>query len=79
VATTPDPGLHRLWAWLGSVAGAGLGLAGLAALGGWGPAGWILVAALAALVAGHVWISAVSYRRTMRREWPRVEPLTDDD
>jgi hypothetical protein len=26
-------------------------------------------------LAGAVW----NYRRTMRREWPKVEPLPDDD
>jgi hypothetical protein len=68
-----------LWSQLGALVSGALVLGALTALGGWRPAAWVLVAALAALLAGHVWISVVSYRRTMRREWPRVAALPDDD
>jgi hypothetical protein len=43
------------------------------------------LAALVALVAFtvtlavHIGMSAVYYRQVMRREWPKVAPLADDD
>jgi hypothetical protein len=43
---------------------------------------WVVVAVAvlaALLVASQVYTSAVRYRRTMRKEWPKVEPLPDDD
>jgi hypothetical protein len=77
--TSPDAPLVRLWGRLGNVT-TGLILVGAAlALAGWRAAAWLLVGALAAVTAGHLAISAVAYRRTMRREWPRVEPLPDND
>lgn len=40
----------------------------------------VAVAVVFALVLGsQIYTSAVRYRRMMRREWPNVEPLTDDD
>jgi len=48
------------------------------ALGGSRTGAWLLLAALAGLVAGHLAISVVSYRRTMSRPWPAVQPLHDD-
>jgi hypothetical protein len=42
-------------------------------------AAFVALTALAATLAVHLVISIVAYRRTMRREWPRVEPITDDD
>ena len=46
---------------------------------GWRPAAWILIAALCTIVGAHVTISAIAYRRTMRRAWPRVAALPFDD
>ena len=43
-------------------------------------AGAILVGVAAgALVAAQITIALIHYRRTMRRPWPAVEPLSDDD
>jgi O-antigen/teichoic acid export membrane protein len=43
-------------------------------------AGAVIVGVAAgALVATQVTIALVHYRRTMRRDWPAVEPLPDDD
>jgi hypothetical protein len=41
--------------------------------------GWLAVASLAVGLAANVALSVVKYRRTMRRPWPQVAPLTDDD
>ena len=27
----------------------------------------------------HFWVGLAGYRRAMRAEWPKVEPLSDDD
>ena len=40
---------------------------------------WIIVAAVAGIVASQIATSLVRYRRTMRRPWPKVEPQPDDD
>jgi hypothetical protein len=71
--------LDALWYLLGTLGTGAIILGGYAAAFGWRPAAWILVAVVAATVAGHVLIAAIRYRRTMRRPWPRVEPLSDDD
>lgn len=39
----------------------------------------LVVASAGALVAAQVTIAFLHYRRTMRRTWPKVEPLPDDD
>jgi hypothetical protein len=39
----------------------------------------VIATSLGLLVAAQVTIAVVHYRRTMRRPWPAVEPLTDDD
>jgi hypothetical protein len=39
----------------------------------------VIAVAAAALVAAQVAISFVHYRRVMRRPWPAVEPVADDD
>jgi hypothetical protein len=71
--------LEGLWRSLGTT-GTGAILAGsVAALLGWRPSAWILVGVVALIVAGHIAIAAIAYRRIMRRPWPRVEPLADDD
>jgi integral membrane sensor domain MASE1 len=71
--------LGSLWQVLGTAVTGAIVVAAFAAIAGWGPAGWILVAAVAAAVVGHVVIAALRYRQVMRRPWPKVEPLTDDD
>jgi hypothetical protein len=37
------------------------------------------LAALAAVFTMHLVAAAIEYRKTMRRPWPKVAPLPDDD
>ena len=39
----------------------------------------VLAVVLGLVVASQVFTSALRYRRTMRSEWPKVEPLADED
>jgi hypothetical protein len=80
VSPSRDPDLITLWNTLSRVF-MGLLLAGaVAALADLRVAAWALaLAGLTGIVASHLGISAVAYRRTMRREWPQVEPLPADD
>ena len=71
--------LNRLWQQLGAAITGLLLLGALVALGGSETGAWILLVALAALVATHLAISVVDYRRIMRSPWPAVRPLADDD
>ncbi|MDQ3066937.1 MAG: hypothetical protein M3R12_07290 [Actinomycetota bacterium] len=73
-----ENGLERLWRLSGLVFQVPLAVGAIAAVAGWRPSALLIFCALAGLVASHVAISVVSYRRTMRRPWPRVEPLHDD-
>jgi hypothetical protein len=43
------------------------------------PAVYVALAAFLATLAVHLVVSIVNYRRVMRREWPKVEPIADDD
>jgi hypothetical protein len=74
-----ESGLHLVW----SLATIGFdvvaGVAAIAALASWDPSAWILVTALGALIAIHVAVGAIAYRRTMRCPWPAVQPVPDDD
>lgn len=79
MAQPRSDGLDGLWHVLGTLVTGGIVIGAFAAVAGWGPSAWILVGLVAAAVAGHVAIAAVRYRRIMRRPWPKVEPLTDDD
>jgi hypothetical protein len=42
-------------------------------------AAYLALAGFVATVAVHLSVAVVNYRRVMRREWPKVEPLDDDD
>jgi hypothetical protein len=42
-------------------------------------AGLIAIAAFVAMLSMHFLLAVVEYRRTMRRAWPKVAPLPDDD
>ena len=74
-----DEQLGRMWALVGFASLALLVTGGYAAAAGWRPAAWLLVASVAGAFAGRVAISVVAYRRTMRRPWPEVSPLRDDE
>jgi hypothetical protein len=51
----------------------------ISGLAGWRPAAILLVGAIVVRVATHLTASAITYRRTMRRPWPAVSPLSDED
>jgi len=38
-----------------------------------------MLAAVCCRVGGHLLVGLTEYRRTMRRPWPKVPPLDDDD
>jgi hypothetical protein len=40
---------------------------------------FVALGAFVATLAVHLVVSIVAYRRIMGREWPKVEPITDDD
>ena len=42
-------------------------------------AAYAALAGFLATVSVHVIVSVVYYRRVMAREWPKVEPLDDDE
>jgi hypothetical protein len=54
-----------------------VGLYGAAA--GWRPGGFLMITALLGYIATHLLIGVTEYRRVMRRPWPEVAPLEDDD
>jgi membrane protein DedA with SNARE-associated domain len=39
----------------------------------------LLLVGLAGVVGTHVLVGIRAYRRVMRRPWPKVKPLEDDD
>jgi hypothetical protein len=71
--------LDALWQVLGTVVTGAIIVGGFAAVAGWGPAAWVLIAVVTAAVVGHVVIAILRYRQVMRRPWPTVEPLADED
>jgi hypothetical protein len=50
-----------------------------AAVFGWKPSAWLMLSGAAGFGAIHLAGGIVEYRRVMRRPWPRVAPLPDDD
>ncbi|MDP9491910.1 MAG: hypothetical protein M3P42_06885 [Actinomycetota bacterium] len=42
-------------------------------------AAFVVVGALVATLIVHIAVALLNYRHVMRREWPTVEPLDDDD
>ena len=74
VSTTLD----RLWSRSGLVFQAVLLVGILLAIRDERAGAWLLLAAVTGLVAAHLAISLVAYRRVMRRPWPLVAPLADD-
>jgi hypothetical protein len=51
----------------------------LTALAGWELGASVAVAALVGVLASHVVVGALAYRRVMSRPWPDVPPVVDDD
>jgi hypothetical protein len=82
----PEPGEFEIRSWM-RVAGWGYFLL-VSFLYGSAFAGFIFESRLAVLfvlvgllttLAVHLAVSILEYRRIMRREWPKVAPLVDDD
>jgi hypothetical protein len=42
-------------------------------------AAYVAVAGFVATLTVHVVVAVVNYRRVMRSDWPKVDPLEDDD
>ena len=78
-STGADARLGRLWRlWLHAT-NALIVVGALGAVAGWRPAAWFLVAVVTGGLAVSLAIGAAAYKQTMRRPWPRVEPVRDDD
>ena len=78
VATDPLP-LARTWQSVTSGA-AVLTVAGaVASVAGWQSWAWLVVAGLGIGAVGQIVIGVIAFRRTMKRKWPDVAPLSDDD
>ena len=71
--------LERLWSATAVLLQAVLLLGILLAVAEERVGAWLLLAAVVGLVAMHLALSLVAYRRIMRRPWPQVEPQRDDD
>ena len=50
-----------------------------AAVLGWRPAAFLMIAGLTGTVLSHLWIGVVGYREVMARSWPDVKPLEDEE
>lgn len=64
--------LAYVWAALLCVGGFGAAL-------GWRPGVVLMLAGVSGFVAGHLIMGFTEYRRIMRRPWPKVRPLDDDE
>jgi hypothetical protein len=42
-------------------------------------AAFVVLGALVATLMVHIAVALLNYRHVMRREWPKVEPLDDED
>jgi hypothetical protein len=73
------PLLYRLWALADRAFLPLLLVGGGGAALGWRGGGYILLAAVFGRIGAHLLVSSVQYRRVMRRRWPPVAPLQDDE
>ena len=46
---------------------------------GWRPGAYLMITALLGEIGGHLLTGITEYRRVMRRPWPQVPPIDDDD
>ena len=46
---------------------------------GWRPGAFLMLAAVCCMIAGHLLVGVTEYRRVMRRPWPEVPALEDDE
>jgi hypothetical protein len=74
-----DCALNRLWGTSLAATSGLLAVTGVLALAGSRFAAWLMVGAATVGAAADVVLSVAKYRRTMRRPWPAVRPLPDDD
>ena len=51
----------------------------LTAVAGWRPGVVIMLAGFVGTLAAHLLVGISGYRRAMRRPWPDVRPLVDED
>jgi hypothetical protein len=51
----------------------------LAAIAGWLPGIYLALAGFFGYLADHLIVGVAGYREVMRRPWPKVRPLDDDD
>lgn len=73
------PPFALTWRWATALSTVLIGTGALVATVGVRTWAWVTVAGFAFAVVAHVAIAVVAFRRTMRRPWPQVAPLTDDD
>jgi hypothetical protein len=46
---------------------------------GWRGGAFLMLTAVCGMIGGHLVMGVAEYRRTMRRPWPKVPPIDDDD
>jgi hypothetical protein len=46
---------------------------------GWRPSAYFMITALLGYIVMHLLMGITEYRRVMRRPWPQVPPIDDDD
>ena len=46
---------------------------------GWRVGAFVMLTAVCGNIAGHLLTGVTEYRRIMRRPWPKVAPLEDED
>jgi hypothetical protein len=46
---------------------------------GWRGGVFLMLAGVCGNISGHLLVGVTEYRRIMRRPWPKVPPLEDDD
>jgi hypothetical protein len=68
-----------VFSWVNVLGSALIGIGGLGALWDWEPGAYVMIAALAITVSAHLVVGALAYLDVMRRPWPRVRPIDDED
>ena len=69
----------KLWALGTHAATLALAVAVVSAVFGWAPGALLVLGALALATGVHLVVAFSAYRAVMRRTWPEVQPLPDDD
>jgi hypothetical protein len=52
---------------------------GYSAALGWRPGGFMMLGGVCGNITGHLLVGFTEYPRAMRRPWPAVSPLEDED